>query len=187
MVKVIVGLVGPIGSGKSSAARYLAETGFVHLRFSAEIEKELAKRKLELTRKNYQDIGNLWRSKKVDYISQKILKEVKKLPREAKVVIEGARNPGELLPFKKLKNFFLIGLTSPKKIRFTRVNQLSRDPKTWEEFLIGEERDMGKGEPSWGQNTPGCLELADIVISTNKVKSKVNDEINVFLRTKGVL
>lgn len=187
MSRLIVGIIGPIGSGKSTASEFLVNKGFVHLRFSAEIEKEIKKRGLTFERKTYQDLGNEWRAKKADFISQRILKTIAKLQKDSKVVIEGCRNSGEIYPFKKLKNFYLIGLNAPVKVRFERVNKLSRDPKTWKEFLVGEMRDFGVGEPSWGQDTPGCLKLADIVISTDKVKSKVNQEIEKFLKLKGVL
>ncbi len=187
MSKVIVGIVGPLGSGKSTASEFLAKNGFVHFRFSAEIEKEIKKRGLDFSRKNYQDIGDLWRSKRVDFISRRLLKAIAKLPNGSKIVIEGCRNPGEIYPFKKLKNFYLIGLNAPVKVRFERVSQLSRDPKTWAEFQVGEKRDAGVGEPIWGQGVFGCLKLADIVIDTNKVKSKVNTEIEKFLKDKGVL
>lgn len=184
MRKVIVGLVGTIGSGKSSVAAFLVKKGFVNLRFSAEIEKEITKRKLSFERKAYQDIGNEWRSKRVDFISQRLLKIIAKLPNNSKIVIEGARNPGEIYPFKKSPGFCLIGLDAPAKIRFQRVNKLSRDPKTWAEFMIGEKRDLGIGEPESGQNNRGCLELADIIISTDKVKSKVQAEVWQYLQQK---
>ncbi len=186
-MQIVVGIVGPIGSGKSTTSAFLVKKGFVHLRFSEEIEKEIKKRNLEFSRKNYQDIGNEWRAKKVDFISRRILKTIAKLPKESKIVIEGCRNPGEIYPFKKRDNFYLIGLNAPVEVRFQRVNKLSRDPKTWEEFQVGEKRDAGYGEPEWGQNTKGCLELTNIVISTDKVKSEVNQEIAEFLKLKGVL
>lgn len=186
-MQIVVGIVGPIGSGKSTTSAFLVKKGFVHLRFSAEIEKEIKKRGIDFSRKNYQDIGNEWRSEKVDFISQRILKTIAKLPKESKIVIEGCRNPGEIYPFRKRDNFYLIGLSAPVEVRFHRVSKLSRDPKTWEEFQIGEKRDAGIGEPSWGQDTPGCLKLANIVIGTDKVKSKVNQEIEKFLKSKGVL
>lgn len=184
---VIVGIVGSIGSGKSTLAKFLVKKGFIHLRFSVEIEKELNSRKMELSRKNYQDIGNEWRAQKVDFISQRILETISNFSKETKVVIEGCRNPGEILPFKKLKNFYLIGLNAPAELRFQRVTKLTRDPKLFEEFLIGDQRDQGVNEPSWGQDTLGCLKLADIVIDTNKVKSKVNLEVESYLKGIGVL
>lgn len=186
-MQIVVGIVGPIGSGKSTTSAFLVKKGFVHLRFSEEIEKEIKKRNLEFSRKNYQDIGNEWRAQKIDFISQRVLETINKLPENAQVVIEGCRNPGEIYPFRKRANFYLIGLNAPVEIRFQRVSKLSRDPKTWKEFQIGEKRDAGYGEPEWGQNTPGCLKLADIVISTDKVKLKVNQEIEKFLKLKGVL
>lgn len=189
MKRVIVGLVGPIGSGKSSVAAFLVKKGFVALRFSDPIKAEALSRGEPIERKVLQDIGDLWREKYgLDYVSQLLLSQIKTSSNN-KFVIDGFRNPGEIVPFTKLPNFILIGLTASPKVRFNRLvrRKQSHDPKDWANFLKQEERDSGKNQPQHGQKARDSLALADIIISTDKVKSKVYSEVWQFLELKGFI
>lgn len=185
MKKLIVGIVGPIGSGKSSVANYLGIKGYQSFRFSVPIEEEIKREGLPLTRNIYQNIGDAWRKEfGPEYLSRVLLERIDLV--KGNVVIEGMRNPGELKPFKKRANFCLIGLAASPKVRFERLKEraLPQDPKTWEDFLVQEKRDQGIGQPEFGQNVAGCMAEADIIIETETQLDLVCQKVDYYLERK---
>lgn len=184
MVNFVVGLVGPLGVGKTTIARYLVSKGFQSLRFSDPIRREANKRNLPESRTVLQDIGDHWRQKfGRDYLSQLLLEEIKQKPTK-NFVIDGFRNPGEIEPFLTLTNFVLIGLNADPAVRFKRLQgrALQDDPKKWEDFQVQESRDQGLDQPEHGQQVLGSLELADFVIDTDKVESEVISQVEKVLK-----
>ncbi len=176
---MIIGLTGTLSSGKGVVAEFLGERGFVYLSLSNEL-RELAKReKIEITRKNLQDLGNACRKKYgagflAELVDQRIKREELK-----NVVVDGIRNPGEVAVLKKHRGFFLVSVDAPQELRFKRMAERNResDPKTWEDFIFVDNRDLGMGEEESGQAVGKCMKLADYAITNEgnleDVKAKI--------------
>lgn len=102
----IIGISGAFGSGKSTAADFLATLGYTKISLSKFLEDALVySGEKEVTRKKLQDLGNSWRElhgagvlgkKAADYIKEKNLD---------KIVVEGFRNIGEIEELKNAGDF----------------------------------------------------------------------------------
>ena len=109
-------------------------------------------------------------------------------------IIEGIRNTAEVEYLKSLPNFTLIGIKAKRSVRFHRLLQRRKpwDPKTWEEFLIVDRRDLGVGQKSEGQQVGKCLAYCDYVLTNNKDKrdferkvKKLLEKINLASNPRG--
>lgn len=161
---MIIGLTGGMVSGKRTIAEYLKEKGFNVLTFSTDvIDEELKKRNIPITREAQQDLGNEIRNKEGSGgLARRLI--LKMEPRED-YVLDGIRNPGEVIELRKLKDFVLIAVDSPQKLRFERIlsRNMERDPKTWEEFLKADTRDFDDSLAS-GLQIKKCMEMSDYTI-----------------------
>lgn len=161
---MIIGLTGGMVCGKRTIAQYLRDKGFKVLTFSSDvIDEELKKINIPITRKSQQDLGNEIRKKEGSGGLAKRL--ILKMEPGKNYVLDGVRNPGEVLELRKLKDFILIAIDCPQKLRFQRLihRSMFRDAKTWEEFLKDDKRDFDDGIPSGLQITK-CMEMADYTI-----------------------
>ena len=161
---MIIGLTGGMVCGKRTIAEILMERGFNVLTFSSDVlDEELKKRNIPVTRKSQQDLGNKIRAKEGGGGLARRL--ILKMHSGENYVLDGIRNPGEVLELKKQKDFFLIAIDSPQKQRFERIvaRGMERDPKTWEEFLIADSRDFDDNIPS-GLQIRKCMEMADYTV-----------------------
>lgn len=178
---MIIGVVGPLGSGKSTVVDYLHEKGYSLFRFSDVI---VEKSELNnLTRKQYQDWGNKLRKKfGNDFLSKEIKKNFFNL-KVKKIVLDGFRSEGEVAYFRKEKDFYLISISSLQSIRFERLKKRgsNKDPKNWEEFVKMEERDLGEKE-KWGQQNNVVMSMADIEIENNSTLEKLFENIDKKLK-----
>ncbi len=188
-MKKVIGITGTIASGKN-VVRDLIKKKFSSytVSLSSIIRGELERKKPDFNRVSLQDLGNELRKKYGNEILAKLAVEYMQRDKDV-LIIDGIRNPGEVEFLRKKfgKNFVLIGVDAPREIRFERIVKRKKrtDPKTWEEFLIVDERDQGKGEPDYGQQTKKCLELADFLIindgSLEDLEKKVNEVISKIM------
>jgi dCMP deaminase len=160
---MIIGLTGTLASGKGALAQFLKEKGFAYFSFGDEI-REIAKQNgIELTRKNLQDLGNKLRKELGGgAIAERICGKIKTGGYE-NAVVDSIRSPYEIEVLRKMSDFFLVGVDAPWMIRFERIKNRNResDPKTPEEFLAIEKRDMGE-EDEMGQQVAKCMRLVDL-------------------------
>lgn len=178
---MIIGITGPIASGKSILSEMLSEKGFTKLSLSDEVREEARLRNIPIERKNLQDLGNLLRKEKgKSYWAERLISKI--IP-EKDYIIEGIRNPGEIGALRKLSNFTLIGINAPIEKRFQLIISRNKpsDPKTLEEIKKMDERDLGKNEDHLGQQTKACLELADHFIENKSTIQELKEEFEKLL------
>ncbi len=185
MAKVI-GLTGPMCSGKGTVVKLLKKKGYICFVYSDIIRDELKSRGMKETRENLQDVGNELRKTYGNHIlSERLVNKI--IDQEVKLaVVDGIRNPGEIHYLQQnLDDFTLIGITASADTRF-RLSQLRgglSDPKTRKEFDILEKRDRGVGEDKHGQQVQACLDMADVVIENNDTLQNLKEKL---ISVKGI-
>lgn len=177
--KRIIGIAGAFGSGKTTAANYFLKKGYAVIALSEPLEKEAIKRKLPITRKVLQDIGNEWREKYGSGIlATKALEAVKS---KNKIVIDGLRNLGEVDVLRK-KNGILLSIVADRDVRFERLRKLKRREKlTKDLFKSLDLRDLGVDEKITGLQTGLCIALADVYIDSNSDVKDFERKLDKFL------
>jgi dCMP deaminase len=170
---MIIGVVGRIAAGKNTVIESLLEMGFEFVKLSKALHDEAKRLGMSGDRGKLQDLGNQLRQKGGAGVLAKML--IPKLDINKNYVIDGIRNHNEVLELKKLKNFVLISVDAPQKIRFERVLKRGKeyDPKTWEEFVAIDERDFCERDKEGriselGQQVGRCMELADFKLVNDK-------------------
>lgn len=182
----VIGLTGSIGSGKEVVKDILMKRfncWYVHL--SSMVKGELEKKRSGYDRKMMQDLGNELRKKYGAHILAKIAVDYMQRDKEM-LIVDGIRNPGEIEYLRKKfgKDFVLIAVDAPQQLRFERIAKRARptDPKALEEFVVLDERDQGKGEPDYGQQTVKCSEQADFVIVNNGTAEEMENKVNEIIQ-----
>lgn len=181
MAKIVIGIVGQIGSGKDTAISFLEKKGFVNFSLSDQIRVELKNRgNLDFTRKDIQSMGNEMREKHGDeYWARQAWKEALKSGKE-KLILSSIRHPAEAEFLKKQKNSYFLAVVADQRIRFERKLASTRsddqDILTWEKFKKLDDFET-KGAGEHGQQVKETLALADFTIENNgtfeELKGKV--------------
>ena len=188
--KILIGLVGLPGSGKTSTSKILQEKGFATIVLSSFIKKELVKKRLSPTRQNLQDTGDKMRQTRgLDILAAKALVKMKKHKND-KVVIDGIRNIAEVKRLKK-EGFHLIGLSANPDVRFKRLLTKAGNKsniKTWQDFIFYELRENVGTAKKHGQQNQFCYLQADYFIDNNSgikaLTKKVNQALNQIMAGK---
>jgi len=175
MQKVTIGLVGPMGSGKGTIAKYLQGKGFKYASLSDRIREELKRRGKQETRENLQDVADDLRKKKGSAVLAEMT--VEKLKGKEKLVIDSIRNPGEISLLKKHFNIVIIAVTASRRKRFELLKGRRRkgDVQTWEEFLEKDKREFDKSADSHQIQIAKCIDMADYKIENEGTKKELMD------------
>ncbi|PIZ66793.1 hypothetical protein COY13_04810 [Candidatus Roizmanbacteria bacterium CG_4_10_14_0_2_um_filter_36_35] len=202
---VYIGVVGQIACGKGVLVDYLIKKlGFVSFSLSSILHEELKKKGIkEFTRKTLQDIGDQLRKRYGDdvlarraierikfYFSSEAKRSRENSSRQARTinnqrwVIEGIRNPGEIEFLKKNPSFILIGVKANRELRFKRLLERTRpwDPKTWNDFIKVDRRDLGVGQKKSGQQVGKCLAYCDYILTNNKDQKDFHRKVKELMK-----
>jgi dCMP deaminase len=176
-----IGITGLYCSGKDSVAEILAKRGFGHLSLSDGVRKEMKDKGIKITRDNLISFANEMRVKFGEGIwAKKIIEQIEKNDLD-NVVITSIRSPSEVKELERLKNFFLIYVEAPLKLRFERAQLRNRenDPKTLKEFVKKEnfERYGKKNQ----QNIDPVLKKAKIHVLNDLSLEDLNKKVELVL------
>lgn len=124
---LVVGIIGPIASGKGAAAKWLVEKyGFKEITLSNFLRQEARKKGKHPSRKYLRKLQAELRIKHgKDFLLQQAIKTIQKRKYE-KVVIDGLRQPDECALAKKLLKTKIILIDSNPFIRFSRARKRRR-------------------------------------------------------------
>ena len=175
---MIIGLTGPMASGKSTVVEALKKQGFKHTTLSDTVREETAKRKLPAERTNFQNVGQSLREEfGAGVLGKKALKKIEEEGGE-KWIVDGIRNPAEIEELRQHPNFVLIANIAPEDLIVSRILSRKRSDDTLEENEIRTKlrREMGEGEPPEGQQVAKCIEMADYVFENTMPMDEVEDE-----------
>lgn len=178
----IIGVVGPIASGKGSVIAILQKKDYTALSLSDVVREKTKEWGLPLTRENLQNVGDQLRKKFGNTILAELVGQ-HMYDQDKKFVIDSIRNPAEAKYLKEKFGCYIIGITASAKKRYEMMQSRNRDydPKTWEAFLKAEERDRGIGQEVYGQQVEKCLQLADVVFDNNSTKEDFEKTIAYFV------
>lgn len=165
---MIIGLTGKNAAGKGEAAKYLGTKGFLYFSLSDVVREEATKKDLEHTRDNLISLGNeLRKNFGARYLARQINTKIKqelKIQKNQNFVIDSIRSPHEAKELMKNKDFTLVGIDAPIKVRFQRLINRNRhgDAKTLKELRQQEQRENLKSDAN--QQLDATLGMAQIVI-----------------------
>ncbi|OGV68188.1 MAG: hypothetical protein A2498_15065 [Lentisphaerae bacterium RIFOXYC12_FULL_60_16] len=177
---LIIGFVGPLGSGCSFIAHGLQDQlgDRAHYYKLSKYLREIAKCQgiSDPTTEQLQDIGNELRHKKglsvlAEMCIDQIRGEVRKAPTtwadDHVVIIDSIRNEGEVRYLRSFPNFYLFSVFAHYEERRRRIVGPDRDLKKEEDFQRADERDQ-REDHAYGQQVASCNYLSDATIDNNE-------------------
>jgi dephospho-CoA kinase len=186
-LKLCIGLTGRMASGKGEVVRILNGHGFQYVSLSDIVHREAAKIQPAINRGQMQDLGNRLRREGGAGILGKMVRELIEAAEADHWVIDGIRNPAEVVELKKMAGFVLLGIQTEIPIILARIKQRGRstDVVAEEEIRASLEREWGDGEPIGGQQVGRCLAMADFTITNNGPLPELKTGLEAVLKKIG--
>lgn len=175
--KLVVGLAGMPGSGKSLVVETAQELGYAIVGMGDVIREETAKRGLELTPQNVGKVMlQLRKAGGNSIIAQKCIPKIEEQT-STKVLVDGLRSMYEADAFKAhFAKFTLVAVHASPETRFKRLfnRRRSDDPTVWEVFHDRDMRELSVG-------VGNVIAMAEQIIvndnSMEQVKAKVEETL----------
>ena len=182
MMKKILGLIGPIGSGKDSAAKYVGEKlGIPFFQISDALKDIMRERGVTITRETLTVCGTKYAEEfGEDYLAKVILGKIE----GAKGVISGMRQVAQIKYLRENSDFYLVAIGTDAKIRFARSKARGKagDAGTLELFVKNEILENSGGNI---QRVFECIKMADTMIINNSSLEDLYKKIDNLLIESG--
>lgn len=175
---MIIGLTGPMASGKSTVVEALKNQGFKHFTLSDIVREECRQQGLEEVRDNLMATGQHLREEfGAGVLAKRVLKKIESLDPDGKWIVDGIRNPAEVEALRQHPGFVLIANTAPEDLIVSRILSRKRSDDTLDETAIRAKlrREMGEGEPPEGQQVQKCIDMADYVFENTMPMDEVEE------------
>ncbi|KKT74778.1 MAG: hypothetical protein UW71_C0014G0011 [Parcubacteria group bacterium GW2011_GWB1_44_7] len=140
MAKIILGLVGPIASGKDASKKYLEKKyGALGCRFSSILRDILERINLPNSRENMQGLSTILRQKfGEDILAKAVATDAVKL-KSRTVVVDGVRRLADIKFLERAPGFTLVAIDAKPEIRYERLVKRAENSgdakKTYKQFL----------------------------------------------------
>lgn len=185
MKRTVIGLVGPISSGKSYVGKYLQNhLGFVYESLSQRVREEADRLGIPRERESLQDVGNGLREiHGVAVLAEMTVELLSGV--EGNIVIDGLRNPGEIMFLKQVYDIEVLAINAPVELRLqwylARSEERGEEAGSEERFWISNNRDLGIGEPADGQQVAACMDMADYMLQNDGSKKRLCESLEYYL------
>jgi dephospho-CoA kinase len=179
MSKLIIGLVGPIASGKGTIKKYIVEKyGAKDCRFSTILRDVLTRLSLEINRENLINMSTVLRQNfGQDLLAKVIVEDAKNLDANI-VVVDGVRREEDIRYLKGLDGFVLLGIDADSKVRFERLvlrnENIGDDKKTFEDFLADHNKETEI-------TIPAIMKTAYVILDNNGTLTELCLQIDNFI------
>lgn len=178
--KIILGIVGQMGAGKSTVADYIAATSHgSRYRFSGFLSEILEKLCIPDTRTNLIDLFLILAERFGKEVLARPMKEKVEADEHDWIVVEGIRRWEDISLLKELPNFYLLGVTSDEHIRYQRITKRREktddSQKTYKEFQADEQRPTET-------LIVDMIKQADYVITNDRDTKELEEAINNIIK-----
>jgi dephospho-CoA kinase len=176
--KLVIGLAGMPGAGKSLAVLVAKDNGYGVVAMGNVVREEAKRRGLSPNPENLGKIMLELRQKEGNAVIAK--KSIPKINdnEKPKIIVDGIRSPVEIQEFRKhFSKFALIAIHSSAETRFRRLYHRKRsdDPEDWQIFDERDKRELGVG---LGE----AITMAEYKIVNEGQKAIVKEKIKQILR-----
>ena len=185
MPQIILGLVGPIASGKGILANHLKTKNFKVFSLSDKVREEARLRGLPLEREILQNIGDELRAQYGNQIlAERVAFDL--INENGNLVIDSIRNPGEIKYLQNFCNVAIIGVDAPVEKRICwyleRAKQRGEDNPDMTSFIQSSLRDRGVGQGPNSQQVDECLKLCDVSLYNSGSIAEILAELSFYLK-----
>ena len=176
--KLIVGLVGMPGSGKSLIVEVAQKRGYAVVTMGDVIREETLKSGLELNPANVGKVMlDLRKMNGEGVVAQKCIPKIE-LQKSKKVLVDGLRSLHEADVFRNhFQQFNLIAVHASPETRFIRLLRRGRsdDPKNWETFHDRDQRELSVG-------LGNVVAMSENLVVNEGTPAETQEEVNDILR-----
>jgi dephospho-CoA kinase len=176
--KLVVGLAGMPGSGKSLVVETVVALGYGVVVMGDVVREETRKRGLDLNPKNVGRVMlELRRKGGASVVADKCIPKIEQ-QESVKVIVDGVRSLSEVDAFKKhFSNFSLMAVYASPETRFNRVyrRQRSDDPDGWGVFRERDLRELGVG-------LGDAVAIAEYLVVNESSKANAKAAVKRFIR-----